>query len=218
MNLRSAFLALVLPFFAATGCDMAPGDKTALSDSAAKAVVEKEWENDGLRAPMRGRYQLNHSNWDWDKGTTNEKTYKDLVALDKIGLVVLEPRPKPNWTPWEYTVRPTGEGEKFTHPKNPRDLFLSAGSFRITEVVKNEKREKGVEVYRVVMVKYDWNQTDLWKKYAAARGKKNDAKRKGIVLLRWNAFDGKWQVEGWDVANEKDEIETTHVTDVLGRR
>ena len=89
---------------------------------------------------------------------------------------------------------------------------------RITEVVKNEKREKGVEVYRVVMVKYDWNQTDLWKKYAAARGKKNDAKRKGIVLLRWNAFDGKWQVEGWDVANEKDEIETTHVTDVLGRR
>ena len=129
MNLRSAFLALVLPFFAATGCDMAPGDKTALSDSAAKAVVEKEWENDGLRAPMRGRYQLNHSNWDWDKGTTNEKTYKDLVALDKIGLVVLEPRPKPNWTPWEYTVRPTGEGEKFTHPKNPRDLFLSAGSF-----------------------------------------------------------------------------------------
>jgi len=185
MNLRSAFLALVLPFFAATACDMAPGDKTVLSDSAAKAVVEKRWENDdGLMVPMRGKYQSSGFNWDWDKGTTNEDTYKDLVALDKIGLVVLEPRPKPNWTPWEYTVRPTGEGEKFTHPKNPRDLFLPAGPSRITEVVKNEKREKGVEVYRVVMVKYDWNQTDLWKKYAAARGKKHDAKGKGIILFK----------------------------------
>jgi hypothetical protein len=122
----------------------------------------------------------------------------------------------------KVVVRPTGAGQAIDVsgrlPPEQRQANCFAfrmGTFRITNVLKNEPQRRGVTDYRVVFVTYLANWTSEYRRVMAIGGTHLSDARKGISLLKHDAFAGKWQLVGSDFANADAEFTTNNVAAML---
>ncbi|MBM3163802.1 MAG: hypothetical protein FJZ79_11000 [Chlorobi bacterium] len=205
-------------------------DKYSLSDGSAKKIIENEWAKSGVLLPMSGNFTVISGGYDWQKGTISKSNYKELVALDKLGLVEImidenyERYKRGDYFSWslfleqleknvvlKIAVSPTEKGQKYVYSENLNWLKIPMGTFSITDVLRNEKKEKGVDLYRILMIKYDANWSDIYRQYIQILGGKLQVKRKAVVLLKWDSFDSKWIFITSDIADENDDFVTKNV-------
>lgn len=208
-----------------TGCD-----KASLSNRAAGDIIKAHFDKSRLLLPMRGAFNVVGGSFDWNHGTLSESNYRAIIALSKLGLITAtvdrdyENYKKGNGFSWEQwrqqtqdnviakvALTPTKTGLEFASAENKDLLHLPMGTFTVTEVVRNDKKENGVNVYRIVMVKYSANWNPLFQKFLEFGGEKPQTKRKAMALLKWDSFKSQWIVIASDMANEDQNFTTDDV-------
>ena len=122
----------------------------------------------------------------------------------------------------KVVIRPTAVGQakdvSATLPPAERIqncLKLKVGSFRVTNVVRNELQRKGVTDYRTVLVTYDALWTPEYRQMSALGGVGLADARKGVVLLKNDPFAGRWIVLTSDLADADKEFNTNNVASLL---
>ena len=218
----SIILCLLLALLFLTGCD-----KASLSNRAAGDIIKAHFDNGRLLSPMRGTFNVVGGSFDWSRGTLSESSYRAIIALSRLDLVTLtvdrdyENYKKGNgfsWEQWQQQTQgnviakvsliPTKAGLELASAENKNLLQLPMGTFTITEVTRNDKREKGVNIYRIVMVKYSATWNPLFQQFMELSGEKPQAKRKAMTLLKWDSFNSQWVVVATDLANEDQNFTT----------
>ncbi len=209
-------------------------EKAPLSNQLAGETIQSHLDKCRLIAPMRGNFNVVGGSFDWSKGTISPSNYNAITNLSQAGLITLAvDRDYENykkggsfsWDQWQQqtqgaviakiSLSPTKTGLEFQSLGNPEWLQLPMGSFKVSDILQNEKREKGVNTYRIVMAKYnaDWN--PLFKKFMELSGQKAETKRKAMALLKWDMFNSTWIAIALDIADADQEFSTNNVLRTL---
>ena len=215
----------LLGFVIIVGCD-----KTYLSNNSVSKIIENEWNDSVVLFPARGDYDVVSRGGNIKNRTISKKDYEGTVALSKMGLIKIiidrnyDRYMKGKGFSWGYfmeqldrnvikkiTLIPTEKGEKYIISENNNILSIPMGKFKVTKVLENKKKEKGVEIYRLIMIKYDVIWSEIYRDYCKLIKKDLSEKRKAIVLLKWDSFESIWQMIVYDIADDNEEFRTNHV-------
>ena len=122
---------------------------------------------------------------------------------------------QPTHTRIKATPKGLELGRKSGLSQEQNCIILPLGTFSITEVVKNEERRKGIDEYRLIMIKYQTQWSPVYEESSRERGRPVSKDRKGIYLLKYDSFASKWNLVTFDQANANEEFSTKMVENFL---
>lgn len=216
------FLALVLiaPSVYAT---------TEFTDAEAKRYFEGVWNSGCLKMPV-GRVFVSEKLSELPEGFRPEvhrsisKTgSRYLDALASRGILKIEALsadPMEAWAEIEVAVTRKGESLKrnWKVPQEEGWFCVKWGTSRLRNIGRNEIVQRGLDVYRVVMLTSETKWTPEYVLWEEVNGRNISENRKSIVLLKHDPFLSRWDLIAHDTANLVDEFTTDNVARELNRR
>ncbi len=208
-----------------------------LSDRESKILFESAMNRRVISIPL-GLFFVMHPDYahTGGKDSISAQMHEDLLAWAKIGLldVTLDEKfeniikgpyslEQRDWivnknVRAKIAVSATESGKRYVDPANSRQIIISEGTFTISKVAKNEEKKKGLDDYRLLMLSFDAAYNPLVKQFKQIMGSPLEAKRKAIVLLKWDPFSSRWNFVAIDAANESEEFKTNRVANALSGR
>lgn len=199
----------------------------AMSDREAIKVIESQFSSyisRGTATPI-GSYRVVLDQNRGAPGSVTESMYMWIQAAAKAGYVSLSVEPNSQGFTWEQgkilakiTVRPTDSSRDRVDPKNPGSIRVPYGArFFNIEIVSNEAKTVGVNQFRLLLVRYDAEWSPAAQQHAAWKKDALDRKRKGAVLVKWDAFEKAWRFEREAYANASAELDMSEISAVLAR-
>jgi len=224
------FFLFLSPLFAAS-----------LFDREAKKVIEDCWNSTLSNVKIRlGEFSVVNEfvKADINKKQLNTQGYKWVQAWEKVGVITIEKdksledlKSGKKFNMDAYARRTLGDevahiwikathkgtelGKKAGLSQDQNLIVFPQGAFTITDVVKNEERKKGVDEYRLIMLKYQAQWDTAYEEHSKALGKSLSKDRKAICLLKYDNFEGKWKYITGDYANSNEEFTTKYVEKAL---
>jgi hypothetical protein len=229
-------------------CSACKPDPLALSDSAAKKLIERTWNGGVLVIPV-GRLTsvgnlINSRQPDRSKGEVSQAELQSLRVWEQLGFLKISEvhdlsKGFSGWNDF-FALSQNGVQTRFVAAEGPkapqipcsddqrlkygttwgqtRLLCVPDGEARVERIVQNELHPIGADHYRAIMGTHTWTPSQIMSEYLAKTGQTSKPERKFMVALKHDPFSGDWKPVAVDIADRDAEFQSNGVTSLLGRK